>query len=778
MRTLLLLRGAPGSGKSTWIKNNGLEPYTLEADKFRMLVSSPLLNEDGEYFITQNNDTQAWDNLLACLEERMKDGHFTVIDATHNSPKLTKKYEALAETYKYSIFYYQPETTLQECLDRQLTREEHKKVPASAVERMYALIQNVPLPSRCKRIYDLSEIDNFYTQDISDKFEKVKLFGDVHGCYTVLRDSIASDLPEEEKSDSIFDMIAKDDKTLYVFLGDYVDRGIENYQTMKELFNVVQLPNAILLEGNHDIYPYRWAINQPKTESRSPYYLKYTLPECLNAYFEDQGVNLESEIEKKNAVEDYKKLCRKFYKKLRQAYAFSFNGQKYLATHGGLTSVPDKMIYIPTKQLIKGVGDYETDVGTLFDESYLIDKTQGFIQFHGHRGVTSGQYSYCLEGEVEFGGVLKVATITKDEIDLAEFKNTVFKVKTAEENWKVSSGQGKHQTQCEEVNQLLNSRLINSKSVEPNLVAINFKESAFRKRAWNDLTIKARGLFVDAETGEVKLRSFPKFFNYGELEQTSPKALKNNLAFPCFVYMKYNGFLGIMSNVNGELLLASKSTTQGEHVGYFKDLWNRESQEFKDYISTVTQKYNCSLIFEVLHNQDPHIVEHGGEEGLILLGAVENKLGLGENNFDREFSDTVVSEIMSNVAIDKASEDPKFNLKAIRFKELCFVVQNYDDLMDSLKTADNQQIEGYVVEDSNGFMFKYKGKYYTDWKRRRGLVAKYLKLSNQRFPYQLCRDSLDVSFIKWVTEQDIDWVRSASLLSLRGKFYETNNPEL
>ncbi len=35
MRTLLLLRGAPGCGKSTWVKEQGLETYTLCADTLR-----------------------------------------------------------------------------------------------------------------------------------------------------------------------------------------------------------------------------------------------------------------------------------------------------------------------------------------------------------------------------------------------------------------------------------------------------------------------------------------------------------------------------------------------------------------------------------------------------------------------------------------------------------------------------------------------------------------------------------------------------------------------
>lgn len=38
MRTLVLLRGLPGVGKSTWIKAQGLEPYTLSADQIRLLT--------------------------------------------------------------------------------------------------------------------------------------------------------------------------------------------------------------------------------------------------------------------------------------------------------------------------------------------------------------------------------------------------------------------------------------------------------------------------------------------------------------------------------------------------------------------------------------------------------------------------------------------------------------------------------------------------------------------------------------------------------------------
>ena len=43
MRTIYILRGAPASGKSTWIENNHLEQYTLSADKIRVMYQSPIL---------------------------------------------------------------------------------------------------------------------------------------------------------------------------------------------------------------------------------------------------------------------------------------------------------------------------------------------------------------------------------------------------------------------------------------------------------------------------------------------------------------------------------------------------------------------------------------------------------------------------------------------------------------------------------------------------------------------------------------------------------------
>ena len=64
MRTLFLLRGAPGAGKSTFIRNNNLENYTLSPDMIRTMVQCPVMNTKGEYSISCYNDGYVWNTLM------------------------------------------------------------------------------------------------------------------------------------------------------------------------------------------------------------------------------------------------------------------------------------------------------------------------------------------------------------------------------------------------------------------------------------------------------------------------------------------------------------------------------------------------------------------------------------------------------------------------------------------------------------------------------------------------------------------------------------------
>ena len=119
---------------------------------------------------------------------------------------------------------------------------------------------------------------------------------------------------------------------------------------------------------------------------------------------------------------------------------------------------------------------------------------------------------------------------------------------------------------------MLNSPYVVAKPQEDhNLISLNFSRKAFQKNIWNAQTIHARGLFVDATTGDVKMRSYNKFF-YIDTDPTG-----QHLQFPAVAHKKYNGFLGIMSVVDGDIVLASKSTTQGPFKELFQEIWKMES---------------------------------------------------------------------------------------------------------------------------------------------------------------------------------------------------------
>ena len=104
MRKLVILRGAMGCGKSTWLRENDLEKYTLCADTIRLQLSAPAMSIEGKDTISQKYNKQTWEMLFFFLEERMKRGEFTIIDAVHSKSSEFSKYKQLAEQYRYRLY--------------------------------------------------------------------------------------------------------------------------------------------------------------------------------------------------------------------------------------------------------------------------------------------------------------------------------------------------------------------------------------------------------------------------------------------------------------------------------------------------------------------------------------------------------------------------------------------------------------------------------------------------------------------------------------------------
>lgn len=145
---ILLLRGAPSSGKTAWIEENGLKPYTLSADDIRLMYQSPVMTADGTWQIGQGNNPAVWKMLLRILRGRMFRGDFTVVDATNSRTTELNRYMELCKECRYWAYCVDfTDIPIGEAKRRSAQREPYKKVPQQVIDTMYARFAAQKVPS-------------------------------------------------------------------------------------------------------------------------------------------------------------------------------------------------------------------------------------------------------------------------------------------------------------------------------------------------------------------------------------------------------------------------------------------------------------------------------------------------------------------------------------------------------------------------------------------------------------------------------------------------------
>lgn len=716
MRSLVILRGSPASGKSTWVKKMGLENYTLCADTIRLLVESPILVPDKMHrVISQKNDSYVWVLLFELLEKRMEKGEFVIVDATHSRSSDFSRYNKLCERYRYRKYYVDfSDVPIDECKRRNAEREDYKRVPESVIDKMYSRLETQQKTSGWVEV----DKDNFWYEmgmklfDFN-KYGHIHIFGDIHGCFNPLKE--------------YFEKYPYNENDFYIFCGDYIDRGLQNKQTLELLMKMATYTNTLFLEGNHE----RW-LNY------------YSLDECeeiKSKTFLNKTVKELGDLDKKD--------IRFFYRKLGQIAYFQYGNKKYIVSHGGISYMPKELQLVATSQFINGVGDYNTDIDTIFSKN---QKDTNIIQVHGHRNtfkVDSCSSSYNLEGEVEFGGKLKVLQLTKGtEPKMIKIKNDYFGKPEEVNEFK----ECKTKNVLPLVEQLRLSKDIRENMLDNNISSFNFTRNAFYSKRWNDLTCKARGLFIDTTTGKIVARGYEKFFNVNETLDTRLDHLLKVFDEKITLYRKENGFLGILSFVNDELFFASKSSNKSEFSEYFKNLFERSNIN-KEEVTKYLKENNVSLVFEVIDIvHDPHIIKYE-ESKLVLLDVIYNDI-----EFKREPYEKLV-ELSKLFNCECKHIYKQFNNKRDFYK---WYLENTDE-----DNMSHEDIEGVVIE-SNGFMTKLKFPYYNFWKFMRRVKEQVahkrtLKLSS-------LYNATSNYFYAWLKKQDEETL-SEDIITLRDKFY-------
>ena len=761
MRRLLLVRGPQGSGKSTLLRQDlGLDGHVLSPDDARLLLGGLVMGADGRPAIPQERSREAWDLCLSALERRMQDGETLAFDATHPRASDLRPYADLARRWRYDVACLDLfPLGLDEALARNARREPPRRVAEAVVRRTAEMAEPIPsdlgfrvIPWRAdgahvaeaKAFLDAPEID-------LSSWRSVVHVGDLQGCRTVL------DRPGSPLAGGL-----RDD-TFYIFMGDLVDRGIENGEVVRWWLDHAQgRPNVALLWGNHEDHLHRWSRGMAPVSQE---FAARTLPQL-----EAAGIRPED--------------ADRILADARDGLAYVWRGRRVLCTHAGLPALPDRLSLIPLEQLRNGVGGHDQPV----DEAFSAAAPAGWIQIHGHRNprglpVRAGQRSFNLEGQVEFGGHLRALVLDEAGLHAHEIPNPVF-LPVAERIAQEQAGRGRRQIRPPHglplppwaadpaapearidpdlLAALRRHPLIRERRSKerPHISSLNFTKEAFWTAAWDRLTTHARGLFVDDE-GRIAARAYEKFFNVGERPETEPAALRG-VAFPVRAFVKENGFLGILGYdaKTDALLFCSKSTVEGPFVDIFRETFEAGVRpETTDRIRRYLRDTGSSMAFEVIDPvRDPHIIAYDRPQ-VVLLDVIRR-----------------ASAVERLPHTDLRTLGEKIGIPA---KEAAMTLQDPKSLVALLEKigADRawrwrgREVEGLVLEDTKGFQFKAKAADYAFWKALRGQKDRIVSAreAGREPDLKPMADPEAKAFLDWAQRQPTDALRR-DIIFLRRAF--------
>lgn len=277
-----------------------------------------------------------------------------------------------------------------------------------------------------------------------------------------------------------------------------------------------------------------------------------------------------------------------------------------------------------------------------------------------------------------------------------------------------------------------------------NISSFNFTKKAFYGQHWDELTVRARGLFVDTREMCIVARGYDKFF---ELPKENV-----NCTYPLRVYRKENGFLGLIGwdNEKDDFLFCSKSMcNEGPYVEMLKRIFYSSGVDLQA-AKDLTKRIGVTIIVEAIDPaNDPHIIEYE-KPHLVLLDLMFNDLS----------GKTISYDFMRGWWAKRLNIEPK---------QFCGYIANEEQLwtivgmVESINyTEDGEYVEGYVIQDTCGRMFKLKSGYYTMWKRRRWQADKILYDTNIVPP--------EDDFLEWVINNK-RWLVGKNIIQLR-KLYE------
>ena len=157
----------------------------------------------------------------------------------------------------------------------------------------------------------------------------------------------------------------------------------------------------------------------------------------------------------------------------------------------------------------------------------------------------------------------------------------------------------------------------------------NYTQNTQFKRKWDEVTLNTRGLIV--HNGQIISRSSPKFFNLGEIKQSSLDQVTG-------IYEKSDGSLGVPYMWNNFLHMATKGSFISDQAMVGSDLICQD-EFLVNRVQYLLQVEKKTPIFEIIYPENRVVVDYGNNRKLIYIGDVDHETGVLDYETNRkEFS--------------------------------------------------------------------------------------------------------------------------------------------
>jgi hypothetical protein len=211
----------------------------------------------------------------------------------------------------------------------------------------------------------------------------------------------------------------------------------------------------------------------------------------------------------------------------------------------------------------------------------------------------------------------------------------------------------------------------------PNRFILKYDRSVFYKGNWNEFLQNCRGTVIDSDFNVI-VAPPKKVFNF--MEQGT-KIHRDEL---CIWHKKINGFMACatIDPVTDKMIISTTGSLDSDFVGYAKEYLN-------DYEDVIRSAVGGTLLFEICHPLDPHIIPE--KFGAYLIG-------YRKNNWEDQVFDSAYFTVLQLFA------------EQTKFKQAEFGWDQFDNIIEASRKID---FEGYMVYgQTSGTVLKLKSPYY------------------------------------------------------------------